>query len=208
MNNNENLFAAVIKKELTVQKRRIPLGQHYLKGLEAKQYTGRINQQIFFYRFFETRFAIKRGEIYLASFPIEFGSEIHGEHFVAAILDSNPLNPLVLVVPLKSEKDKEVNPASDVRLGYIQGINNGKKTIAVINQVRAIDKRRLFNAESIDRLYGLNKHNLIKDYENVAGLRTNVYRLTDKQYDLIHRKLIGYVAHNYLTHDDELLVDF
>lgn len=205
---NENIFLAVAKKEMMVQKRRIPMGQHYLKGEEAKKYTGRINQQLYFYKFFETRFAIKRGEVYLADFPIEYGSEIHGEHFVAAILDSNPLNPMVLVVPLKSEKDRELNPASDVRIGYVQGINTGKKTVAIINQVRAIDKRRLFTAESIDRLYGQNSHNLIKDYEIVCGQRTNVYRLTNDQYNLIHRKLIGYVTYNYLTHDDELLVDF
>ena len=107
MSEEKNLFPAVVKKEMMVLKRRVPMNQPYIKGEDAKRASGLRNQQIFFYKFFETRFPVKRGEVYLASFPLEFGSEIHGEHFVAAILDSNPLNPLVLVVPLKSEKEKE-----------------------------------------------------------------------------------------------------
>lgn len=204
---NKN-WSMVVKKEMTVQKRRTPMGQKYLKGDEAKKYTGQINQQIYFYKFFETRFSVNRGEIYLVDFPLECGSELHGPHFVVAVLDSNPLNPLVLIVPLKSEKEKEVNPASDLRLGFVQGINNGKKTIAIINQVRAIDKRRLFTADAINSLHSKNSHNLIKDYDIICGQKTNIYRLSKEQYDLIHRKLIGYVSHNYLSHDDELLVDF
>ena len=204
----EKLFPAVMKKEMMVLKRRVPMAQPYIKGEEARKLSGFRNQQIYFYKFFETRFMVNRGEVYLASFPLEFGSEIHGEHLVAAVLDSKPLNPLVLVVPLKSEKEKELNPASDIRLGRIQGVNNGRKTIAIINQVRAIDKRRLFKVESIDALHSLNSKNLIGEYQLICGQRSNVYRLTNEQYRLIHGKLIGYVSTSYLNHDDELLVDF
>ena len=148
-------------------------------------------------------FAVKAGDVYLARFPIEYGSEIHGDHFVAVLLDSPVACPLVTVVPLKSEKAREINPASDIRLGVIEGINNGRKTIAVINQTRAIDKRRLLSEEAISALHSLVKKNLLKDYEEVCAEVINCYRLTNEQYNLLRKKAIGYFKNNYISHDDD-----
>ena len=164
------------KKELMMKKRRIPLAQPYFKGESAKHRNGLTNTHIFAYKYFEPVFAVKAGDVYLARFPIEYGSELHGDHFVAVLLDSPVACPLVTVVPLKSEKAKEINPASDIRLGVIEGINNGHKTIAVINQTRAIDKRRLLSEEAISALHSLVKKNLLKDYEEVCAEVINCYR--------------------------------
>ena len=191
------------KKELMMKKRRIPLAQPYFKGESAKHRNGLTNTHIFAYKYFEPVFAVKAGDVYLARFPIEYGSEIHGDHFVAVLLDSPSVNPLVTVVPLKSEKAKEINPASDIRLGVIEGINNGRKTIAVINQTRAIDKRRLLSEEAISALHSLVKKNLLKDYEEVCAEVINKYRLTDEQYNLLRKKAIGYFKNNYISHDDD-----
>ena len=76
------------KKELTMKKRRIPLAQPYFKGESAKKRNGLTNTHIFAYKYFEPVFAVKAGDVYLARFPIEYGSEIHGDHFVAVLLDS------------------------------------------------------------------------------------------------------------------------
>ena len=150
------------KKELMMKKRRIPLAQPYFKGESAKHRNGLTNTHIFAYKYFEPVFAVKAGDVYLARFPIEYGSELHGDHFVAVLLDSPVACPLVTVVPLKSEKAKEINPASDIRLGVIEGINNGRKTIAVINQTRAIDKRRLLSEEAISAFTSKHTYMIIK----------------------------------------------
>lgn len=191
------------KKELMMKKRRIPLAQPYFKGESAKHRNGLTNTHIFAYKYFEPVFAVKAGDVYLARFPIEYGSELHGDHFVAVLLDSPVACPLVTVVPLKSEKAKEINPASDIRLGVIEGINNGRKTIAVINQTRAIDKRRLLSEEAISALHSLVKKNLLKDYEEVCAEVINCYRLTNEQYNLLRKKAIGYFKNNYISHDDD-----
>lgn len=191
------------KKELMMKKRRIPLAQPYFKGESAKHRNGLTNTHIFAYKYFEPVFAVKAGDVYLARFPIEYGSELHGDHFVAVLLDSPVACPLVTVVPLKSEKAKEINPASDIRLGVIEGINNGRKTIAVINQTRAIDKRRLLSEEAISALHSLVKKNLLKDYEEVCAEVINCYRLTNEQYNVLRKKAIGYFKNNYISHDDD-----
>ena len=196
------------KRELKVRKRRIPLNQPYFKGKDAQRNNGLINQQIFLYKHFETMFAVKAGDVFLAKFPIEFGSEIHGDHFVVALLDSNPLNPLMTVIPLKSEKGKALNPASDIRIGVVNGINNDKRSIAVINQIRAIDKRRLINEASINALHSQFRGNLIAEYQEVCAQITNVYRLTNEQLNLVRKTAIRFLITNYVSHDDELLVDF
>ena len=195
------------KQKLILRKRRIPLAHPYLKGDVARKNNGLANTRIFAYKFFETIFEVEAGDVYLARFPLEYGSEIHGDHFVAVLLDSNPLNPLITVIPLKSEKGKELNPASDIRLGVIKGINNGRKTVAVINQIRAIDKRRLLSEEAINGLHSQVKKNLLKDYEEVCAEVINKYRLTDEQYKILRKTAIGYLASNYVSHTDELLVD-
>ena len=191
------------KKEIIMKKRRIPLAQPYYKDKAARTLNGLINSHLFAYKHFETAFRVDAGDVYLARFPAEFGSEIHGDHFVAVILDSNQMNPLLTVVPLKSEKAKEINPASDIRLGVIEGINNGRKTIAIINQTRAIDKRRLLSEEAISALHSLVKKNLLKDYEEVCAEVINCYRLTNEQYNLLRKKAIGYFKNNYISHDDD-----
>lgn len=191
------------KKEIIMKKRRIPLAQPYYKDKAAKTLNGLINSHLFAYKHFETSFRVDAGDVFLARFPAEFGSEIHGDHFVAVILDSNPMNPLLTVVPLKSEKGKELNPASDIRLGVIEGINNGRKTIAVVNQLRAIDKRRLLSKEAIDRLHSLVDKKLLKDYEETCAEVICVYRLTKEQYKILKKAVIEFLSSNYISHDDD-----
>ena len=191
------------KLQLILRKRRIPMAHPYLKGDAARKNTGAANTRIFAYKHFETAFSVKAGDVYLARFPLEFGAELHGDHFVAVLLDSSSVNPLVTIVPLKSEKAKELNPASDIRLGVIAGINSGHKTVAVINQLKAIDKRRLLSEEAINDLYSKFQKNLIEDYAEVCVEVIRTYRLTREQYNLLKKTVLGYISNNYIEHDDE-----
>lgn len=191
------------KLKVILRKRRIPMAHPYLRGDAARKNTGAANTRIFTYKHFETTFSVKAGDVYLARFPLEFGAELHGDHFVAVLLDSGSVNPLITIVPLKSEKAKELNPASDIRLGVIEGINSGHKTVAVINQLRAIDKRRLISEEAINDLYSKFQKNLIDDYVEVCVEVIGKYRLTCEQYNLLKKTVLGFIANNYINHEEE-----
>ena len=91
--------------DLKVVKRRIPQKcGAYLKGDAARRHVNAINRGMFLYRNFDTRFELKRGEVFLAYFEYTCGCEIDGPHFVVALQTSSPLNQIVTVVPLSSLK--------------------------------------------------------------------------------------------------------
>lgn len=188
--------------ELKVIKRRVPLRHDYLKGEDARKHVVEINQLIYFYRFFETRLAIKKGDVFLARFGFECGNELNGNHYVVALLDSNPINQVVTVVPLKSAKGKALNPASDVMVGKIEKLNNTKDAIAVINQIRTIDKRRLFDVETIAHLSHYMASEMLGEYSELTVQAKHVYRLTDEQFKEIHKAVEEYVYNGYIKHND------
>ena len=188
--------------ELKVIKRRVPLKHDYLKGEDARKHVVEINQLIYFYRYFETRLAIKKGDVFLARFGFECGNELNGNHYVVALLDSSPINQVVTVVPLKSAKGKVLNPASDVMVGKIEKLNNSKDAIAVINQIRTIDKRRLFDAQSIARLSNYFSSEMLGEYSELTIQTKKIYRLTDEQFYKIHKAVEEYVYNGYIRHND------
>ena len=188
--------------ELKVIKRRVPLKHDYLKGEDARKHVVEINQLIYFYRYFETRLAIKKGDVFLARFGFECGNELNGNHYVVALLDSSPINQVVTVVPLKSAKGKVLNPASDVMVGKIEKLNNSKDAIAVINQIRTIDKRRLFDAQSIARLSNYFSSEMLGEYSELTIQTKKIYRLTDEQFYKIHKAAEEYVYNGYIRHND------
>ena len=188
--------------ELKVIKRRVPLKHDYLKGDEARRHVVEINQLIYFYRYFETRLAIKKGDVFLARFNFECGNELNGNHYVVALLDSNPISQVVTVVPLKSAKGKALNPASDVMVGKIEKLNNTKDAIAVINQIRTIDKRRLFDAQTIARLSSYMSSEMLGEYSEITIQSKHIYRLTNEQFNKIHKAAEEYVFNGYIKHND------
>lgn len=188
--------------KLNVIKRRVPLRHDYLRGKDAETHVTEINQLIYFYRFFETRLAIKKGDVFLARFGFECGNELSGNHYVVALLDSNPISQVVTVVPLKSAKGKPLNPASDIRIGEIEKLGNSKEAIAVINQIRTIDKRRLFDAQTIAHLSNYMNSELIGEYSEITVQSKRIYRLTDEQFKKIHRAAEEYVFNGYIKHSE------
>lgn len=205
MTENDKMFDLSFMKDdnpmkLEVIKRRVPLRHDFLKGLEAKEYVVSINQMIYFYKHFETRIAIKKGDVFLARFGFECGNELNGNHYVVALLDSNPICQVVTVIPLKSAKGRPLNPASDIMIGEIEKMPSGKQSIAVINQVRTIDKRRLFDQSTIARLYSLLSNEVIGEYSETTVQLKRLYRLTDEQYQKIHKATEEYVYNGYIKH--------
>lgn len=188
--------------ELNIARRRIPLMHDYLKGDEARKHVVEINQLTYFYRYFETRIAIKKGDVFLARFGYECGNELNGNHYVVALLDSGPLTQVVTIVPLKSAKGRPLNPASDIMLGEIKELANNKQSIAVINQIRTIDKRRLFDAQTIANLSKYMNSEMIGEYSEITIQNKRRYRLTDEQYSKVHKAINEYVYNGYIKHND------
>ena len=188
--------------KLNVIKRRVPLRHDYLRGKDAETHVTEINQLIYFYRFFETRLAIRKGDVFLARFGFECGSELSGNHYVVALLDSNPISQVVTVVPLKSAKGKPLNPASDILVGEIENLNNSKEAIAVINQIRTIDKRRLFDGQTISHLSQFMSDEMIGEYSEITVQTKRIYRLTDEQFKKIHKAAEEYVYNGYIKHNE------
>ena len=97
---------------------------------------------------YKLRVECKMGEIYEIDWGVNVNAEFSNRHYGLVIRDSSQFDPLVYVVPLKS-KHSESNKASDVDLGIIEELNPGTRTIAVINQIRALDKMRIFSKSTI-----------------------------------------------------------
>ena len=186
--------------DLTIIKRRVPQRADFLKGEIANNYINLINQLTFFYRFFETRIAIRKGDVFVARFSFGCGNELNGDHFVVALLDSKPMNPMVTIVPLKSAKGRALNPASDIFIGAIKGIPNGKEAIAVINQIQMIDKRRMFSPEVLKSLDKYLSNQMISEYQEINVQDKPIYRLSNEQYEKIHRAVQEYLYNGYIRH--------
>ncbi|MDR1697811.1 MAG: type II toxin-antitoxin system PemK/MazF family toxin [Erysipelotrichaceae bacterium] len=95
-----------------------------------------------------TNLVLKRGEVYEFDYGVNVNSEFSHRHFGVVLHDSNEENPLVLICPLKSNR-YGAHPSSDVDLGFIANLNSGNKTLAVVNQIRALDKMRLYTKSVI-----------------------------------------------------------
>ena len=188
---------------LRVIKRRLPILRDFINSKdEIARHIAVLNSYIYFYINYETRLDIHKGDVFIANFEYECGNELSGRHLVVALLDSSPINPLVTVIPLKSDKGRPLNPASDIYIGDINGINNGKKTIAIINQIRTIDKRRLFDYQICNNLDRIAKENKISSpYSEFTSARKLIFRLNVYQYRLLHQAVKEYVDNGFISHD-------
>lgn len=89
--------------------------------------------------------AYKRGEIVLAHFGFNVGTEYGGMHYATIIRNSSKANPNLNVVPLTSLKDDDATEPlhkDRVLLGIIEGLN-GIQSVAIPDQIRAISKLRV-----------------------------------------------------------------
>ena len=98
----------------------------------------------------EVRYNLKKGEIYEIDWGVNVNAEFSNRHYGVVLENSAEFNPLVLVCPIKTNHNG-ANRRSDVDLGEIDGISiNGARSIAVINQIRSIDKMRIYTKSVIN----------------------------------------------------------
>ena len=120
------------------------------------------------------RYDLKRGEIYEIDFGLNVHAEFSNRHYGVVLADSDIFNPLVTVCPLKSNHGS-INPKSDVDLGYVAALRSQNSTIAVVNQVRTVDKLRLYMRRAI----GIKKDTLAEpnDEEKYTIMRLETDKL-------------------------------
>ncbi|MCI6357163.1 MAG: type II toxin-antitoxin system PemK/MazF family toxin [Erysipelotrichaceae bacterium] len=92
---------------------------------------------------YEPSLELKVGEIYEFDWGVNVNCEFSNRHYGVVLADSHANNPLVIVCPLKSNK-YGANPCSDINLGHIEGLVTERETLAIVNQIRALDKMRLY----------------------------------------------------------------
>ena len=188
MPSEEKKEPMVEHREMAIVKRRIPILREFLRREAATKHINAINRMIYFYRNFDTRFPIDKGDVFFVNFEQACGNEINNPHFCVALLNSVALNQMVTIVPLHSAKEgRTPNPASEVFLGQIPGVTNGKDAIALINQTRTIDKRRLFNDEYVDRFERYVRDKNIPEYQMIIAQHKFIYRLSDEQFRKLHK---------------------
>ncbi len=142
---------------------------------------------------------LRAGEIYEVDFGINVNKEFSHRHFALVLTDSNENNPLVFVCPLKTNV-RGAHPSSDLNLGIIKDIDNGHETLAIINQVRAIDKYRIFRKPIIGKKYDLEENGYAMNdcYDEQINEKDIIYRLEDDKFDLVLQAVVDYLRYGYI----------
>ena len=102
-------------------------------------------------------------------------------HYGLVLKDSSIYDPLVLVCPLKTNK-RGAHPASDIDLGYVEGLKSDHQTLAVINQTRTLDKLRIFSKQAI-----------CEDNDE-----TTILKLSKEKTEIVLKAFYNYVFTDYL----------
>jgi mRNA-degrading endonuclease toxin of MazEF toxin-antitoxin module len=120
----------------------------------------------------------KRGEIVLAHFGYNVGSELGGIHYAVIVENNNnKSNNTVTVVPLSSleeGKSKEDLHHSEVLLGSLLP-NSDKLSYAMPHQIRAISKLRIIKPKKVkDGVYKISAEQLSEIDNKVKSLFTRI----------------------------------
>ena len=149
---------------------------------------------------FHLSYYLHAGEIYEVDFGINVNAEFSYRHYALVITDSPEWNPLVLVCPLKSNI-RGGHPASDINLGYIRDLDSDHESLAVINQVRTIDKFRIFKKPAINRkIENVNRLNDVESEEESYFLQEDIkpYRLEESKFLKVQNAVLNYIEYGYI----------
>ena len=190
-------------KKLIAVKREKPLVSSYLDNKNKNPYVSDLNRANFFYANFVTKVEIERATVFKIRFQQGFGSELRGHHFVVAMQTSKENNQLVTIIPLSSVKEtKQYNKKSTIFIGEVYGIPNTKQSVALVNQIRTIDKIRLFGDRALATFVDMVCDEIDKYKGEFEIQEKEIYRLTKEQFEKIldaidNYLLIGSVKRKY-----------
>ena len=151
-----------------------------------------IRRQLEYFSFSEKyllRYDLKQGEIYEFDWGLNVNAEFSNRHYGVVMVDSDSRNPLVTICPLKTNHGS-MCPKSDVDLGVIECLNTNKSTLAVVNQVRTIDKLRLYTRSIIGGKSDMLSDSFSQDEYTIMRLEKNKFEMVQKAYfDYLNGKL-------------------
>ena len=205
MKNNKSAIKRIaallgkVVREVNIARKKEPLKSEIISDEDFKKFLDTIKSDNFFHDHFNTKIAIKRGDVFVVRFEYECGNELHGPHLVVALNDSKTNDPMVTVVPLKSYKGI-LNPRSDVLLGVIQGIGTGKQSVALINQTKSIDKSRMLEHMSVGELARVYDNELLSEDDEYHFRDKTFYRLTKEQFEILLNAFIGFFCYGFIRH--------
>lgn len=149
-----------------------------------------IKRQLEYFAFAEKynlRYDLRQGEIYEFDWGINVNAEFSNRHYGVVLADSDIFNPLVTVCPLKTNHGG-AHPKSDVDLGFIEELNSTKPTLAVVNQVRTLDKLRMYTKRAIGLCDGSSRQEA--NTENTIIVK----RLENDKLNMIKQAYIKYLS--------------
>ena len=146
--------------------------------------------------------SVKAGEIYEVDFGINVNAEFSYRHYALVLADSSELNPLALVCPLKSNT-KGPHPASDINLGFINALDSDHESLAVINQIRTIDKLRIFKRPLINRRPSESNHQFGYGFGTKQFDDKETYRLEQDKFVLVQKALGNYIQYGQIDPNKE-----
>lgn len=133
---------------------------------------------------YKLRYDLKKGEIYEIDWGLNVNAEFSSRHYGVVLADSGPYNPLVMVCPLKTNHIG-AHPRSDVDLGYVMELNSLHPTVAVVNQIRTIDKLRIYTRNAIGSKDNSDIENVdlnMTDHDSIPRLETRKLQLIIDSY--------------------------
>ena len=166
---------------------------------DVKEFVKKAKNDNYFHKYFKTKIALTHGDVFMVDLNFECGNELRGPHFVVVVSDSKENDPIVTVVPLKSYKGV-LNPRSDVLLGKVEGTTTGNQSIALINQIKGIDKSRMIEHVSEQTLKKLWEDEKIAESDEIEIRVKTIYRLTEEQFNILLKALIEFFRFGYIRH--------
>jgi len=187
--------------KITFEKRNEPNKRDILDDKATKYLTNEINGLTEINNEYKVRMLLKTGEVYVLRYNYGCANELNGPHYVVVVVKSPENSPIVTVVPLKSYRPgKRLNPASDIFIGVIPGKENEGPAIAIINQVRSIDKTRLLDYEIVNNIYKAKQRKNKGPEETFVCVHKKRDRLTKDQMEDIRKALLEFFYNGYINH--------
>ena len=190
-NNNQ-----INKYGLTINEEYVSKGGASNKLLGIKEeldWMRRQSEYAMFSAKYKLRFNLKRGEIYQIDWGINVNHEFSSIGYGVVVADSSQYNPLVLMCPLKCKKSNYgITSRNCVELGYIPELKRQLQFIAVVNQIRPIDKIRILtDGKTIDEMN--REGGNFNDPEAIQVVDKQLLNLSEEKLNMIIKMYISMV---------------
>ena len=189
-NNQVSKYAYIINDEY-IEKGGISSRLYGIK--EELDWMRRQSEYAIFSAKYKLRFNLRKGEVYQIDWGINVNHEFSSIGYGVVLANSSQYNPLVLMCPLKAKKSNYgLTSRNVVELGFISELKRDLQFIAVVNQIRPIDKIRILdNGKTIDEL---NRNGgVLNDSEGLQMVEKQLLNLPEDKVNMIIKMYINMI---------------